>query len=274
MDYRLYSPPLFKLADDCSSISSNAPYLSANVSALANMIRQQASIPPKPTVHVTGMRGRKTDFDIKLNLMFLVVPDDPKARMDYTRCVGADELAFRGGTKPDMVPHVGDLHDSRIEEWCRRFIEDPAPAKSFTLERVIANLDTSWIEGQLRSMIAATDYKGTVTVRFPVTHARVTVNNPDRVNKFFTSVSSLFTGGRRKYEVVKAVWPFATAAPGEEGRRCAVQSEEAWWREWKDAVRWAIASKKHGWVSVEERLEVVMEGKGKGIEIVDWGPGY
>jgi hypothetical protein len=72
-------------------------------------------------------------------------------------------------------------------------------------------------------------YKGVVTVTFPVMHAKVVVQNPDRVNKFFTTVTTLFAG-KRRYEVVKAVWPFATRAPGEEGRRAVVQSEEVWWR--------------------------------------------
>lgn len=81
-------------------------------------------------------------------------------------------------------------------------------------------------------------YPGTVAVSFPVTHSRVVVQNPDRVNKFITSVTGFFAG-KRKYEVVKAVWPFATMPRGGEpgSRRCAVQSEEVWWREWKGSIR-------------------------------------
>ena len=81
-------------------------------------------------------------------------------------------------------------------------------------------------------------YPGAVAVSFPVTHSRVVVQNPDRVNKFITSVTGFFAG-KRKYEVVKAVWPFATMPRGGESgsRRCAVQSEEVWWREWKGSIR-------------------------------------
>ena len=136
-------------------------------------------------------------------------------------------------------------------------------------------------------------YPGAVAVSFPVTHSRVVVQNPDRVNKFITSVTGFFAG-KRKYEVVKAVWPFATMPRGGEpgSRRCAVQSEEVWWREWKGSIRHgafslsclcsvvdradlgtAIATKRHGWVTVEDKLEALMEGTASSApENVDWGP--
>ncbi|KAM0354115.1 hypothetical protein ACHAPU_001150 [Fusarium lateritium] len=268
LDYRLYSPPLFKLSNDSKTLSSRAEYLSVKPSALAALIRSQASVPPKPLIHLRGSRGRKVDFDIKLNLMSLLVPDDENQRLDYIRCVGDGESAYRGGLKPDVVPQVGD---GGLDEWCRCFINDPAYIKLFTLERIVTNLDTAWLEGQLRSLVAALSYRGVVDVSFVVTHSRVVIQNPDRVNQFFTSVTSLFSG-KHQYEVVKSVWPFATAKSGEPERRCIVQSEETWWREWKDPIRYAISQKRRGWVTVEDKLEAVMEGKGQGLGMIDWGP--
>lgn len=270
LDYRLYSPPLFELSQDCTTIKSGAPYLSTTVSALASLVRAQATIPPKPQVHITGQRGHKVDFAVKLNLMQLLVPEDPRQRMDYIRCVGEGEMALRGGTEPSLEPDFGD---AGLEEWCRRFIEDQSAVKVFVLERVVANLDTNWLEGQIRSLVAATHYKGLVAVTFPVTHAKVVVQNPDKVNKFFTGISTLFSG-KRTYEVVKAVWPFATHAKDEQGRRCIVQSEDQWWREWSTPIKYAIATKRKGWVTNEDKLEAIMEGKGKGMSVVDWGPEY
>jgi hypothetical protein len=268
LDYRLYSPPLFELTSDCN-IKSTAPYLSSTVGALVSLVRAQSTIPPKPQIHIRGNRGRRVDFDVKLNLMPLLIPEDPRQRMDYLRCVGQGEPALRGGAKRATLPDVGP--DEGLEAWCRRFVEDPAPVKIFTLERQVANMDINWLEGQIRSMVAATNYKGVVAVTFPVTHARVVVQSPDRVNKFITSVTTLFSG-KNQYEVVKAVWPFATHKNGEQGRRCAVQSEETWWREWRDPIRFAIATKRTGWVTNEDKLEAIMEGKGKGVSTVDWGP--
>lgn len=268
LDYKLYSPPLFKLSSDSTTLSSKAEYLSTNAAALASLIRAQSTVPPKPQIQVRGTRGRRVDFDIKLNLMSLLVPDDDHSRIDYIRCVGDGEVAYRGAARPDVLPEVGD---GGLDEWCRRFVQDTATVKSFALDRVVANLDVAWIEGHLRSLVAALKYRGAVDVTFLVTHSRVLVHNPDRVNQFFTTVTSLFSG-RNKYEVVKAVWPFATTKNGEPGRMCIVQSEEVWWREWRDPIRYAISQKRQGWVTVEDKLEAVMEGKGNKAESIDWGP--
>lgn len=269
LDYGMYSHVLFTQSADFTTMKSTASHLSSNPTALINLVRSMSTVPPKPQIHIKGIRAHHhtTDFDIRLNLMNLLVPDDARLRMDYIRCVGEGELAYRGAFKPALEPEVGE---GGLEEWCRRFVEDQAPVKTFMLERVVANLDTNWIEGQVRSLIASTDYKGLVTVTFPVTHAKVVVQNPDKINKFFTGVASLFSG-KKRYEVVKAVWPFATAQKGEEGRRCIVQSEETWFREWRDAIKYAVATKRQGWVTVEDKLEVIMEGKGKGVAVVDWG---
>ncbi|KUI68809.1 hypothetical protein VM1G_04157 [Cytospora mali] len=274
LDYRIYSPPLFELSSDCTTIKSTAPYLSNTVQALTSLVRTQSTVPPKPQVHITGRRGHRVDFAIKLNLMTLLVPEDPRQRMDYIRCAGAGEVAYRGGTRPGLEPDVGD--DAGLEEWARRFVEDTSSVKTFVLERTVANLDTTWLEGQIRSLVASMAYRGVVTVTFPITHARVVVQNPDKVNKLFTGLTALFMG-KSTYEVVKAVWPFATCAKGEAAeaggaRRCVVQSEEQWWKEWAQPIKFAIATRRRGWVTNEDKLEAIMEGKGKGMSTVNWGP--
>lgn len=282
LNYHLYSPPLFELSSDCTTIKSTAPYLSTTATALIALVRAQSTVPPKPQVHITGRRGgphHRPDFALKLNLMPLLIPDDPAQRMDYLRCVGPNEPALRGGTKASLEPTLLDDSDGGgggLEAWARRFVADTAPVKAFVLERVVVHLDTAWLEGQLRSLVASMGYKGDVSVTFPVTHARVVVHSPDRVNKFFTGLTTLFSG-RRTYEVVKAVWPFASCGrdDGAAGqRRCAVQSEEQWWKEWAQPIRFAIASRRNGWVTSEDKLEAIMEGKGgKGLARVDWGEG-
>ncbi|KAF3767462.1 hypothetical protein M406DRAFT_253163 [Cryphonectria parasitica EP155] len=287
LNYQLYAPPLFELSSDCTTLKSTAPYLSSSASALVNLIRAQASVPPKPQLHITGTRANnsygKPDFALKLNLMHLLVPDETatititttggkrgQQRMDYIRTVAPGEPALRGGTRPSLEPDLGD--HAGLEAWARRFVEDKSPVKAFVLERTVVNLDTSWLEGQVRSLVAATGYKGVVSVTFPVTHARVVVQSPDKVNKFFTGLTTLFSG-KSTYEVVKAVWPFASCSKEDE-RVCVVQSEEQWWREWAQSIRYAIATRRNGWVTVEDKLEAIMEGKGKGISTVDWGDAW
>ncbi|KAI7788350.1 hypothetical protein LA080_010683 [Diaporthe eres] len=279
LDYRLYSPPLFELSSDCTTIKSTAPYLSSTVEALTALVRAQATVPPKPQVHVTGKRGSRIDFAVKLNLLPLLVPEGGAAGegkpRSYIRCIGSGETALRGGTKPELLPDLGD--HAGLEVWARRFVNDPNHVKAFVLERVVTNLDTNWLSGQIRILVNSLNYRGVVTVSFPVTHCKVMVQSPGRVNKFFTGITALFSG-KRTYEVVKAVWPFANrertepsaAADAANPRRCVVQSEDQWWREWAQPIKYAIATNRHGWVTNEDKLEAIMEGKGKGLSAVDW----
>lgn len=168
LDYRLYSPPLFELSSDCTTIKSTAPYLSSTVEALTALVRAQVTVPPKPQVHITGKRGSKIDFAIKLNLLPLLVPEggteDRRTPRSYIRCVGSGESALRGGTKPDLLPDLGD-HPS-LEVWARRFINDPNQVKAFVLERVVTNLDTNWLSSQIRILVNSLN----CTVSLPIGH--------------------------------------------------------------------------------------------------------
>lgn len=58
---------------------------------------------------------------------------------------------------------------------------------------------------------------------------------------------------KRRYEVVTAVWPYASLPPGSEGRVCAVQTEE-WWEVWRGVLRGAVLEGRKGWVSVDDLL--------------------
>ena len=139
----------------------------------------------------------------------------------------------------------------------------------FTLERIVSNWDTAYIEGRLHSLIGSIGYRGQVEITFPIAHSQVVIHSPDKVNRLFTNMTHLFTG-TKKYATVKAVWPYASVPPHEEGRVCAVQSEESWWNEWKDAVRFAVLTRRKGWVTVEDQLEILM---GSAVAPAQWVDG-
>lgn len=188
--------------------------------------------------------------------MNLIVPEgNEKAKMNYVKIIGPGEMGFRGATKSSTTPSLASL-----DEWARLYCEDPSAIKQFVLERTVTNWDTSYLEGRLLSLISSTDYRGSVKITFPLTHSRVVIHSPDKVNRFFSNVAKVFTG-TKKYEVVKAVWPYANVARGEAGRRCAVQEEDAWFDSWKDTIRHAVVMKRNGWVTAEDRLELLMEPK-------------
>lgn len=69
----------------------------------------------------------------------------------YIRCIGSGETALRGGTKPELLPDLGD--HAGLEVWARRFINDPNHVKAFVLERVVTNLDTNWLSSQIRILV-------------------------------------------------------------------------------------------------------------------------
>ena len=138
------------------------------------------------------------------------------------------------------------------------YLRGDADENSFVLERTVINWDTSYLEGRLLSLISSTSYRGQVLVSFPLSHNKVVIHSPDKVNRFFSTVTKAFTG-TRKYEVVKSIWPYADVAKGEQGRRCAVQEEEVWFRNWSDSIKHAVMAKRKGWVTAEDRLEFLME---------------
>lgn len=140
----------------------------------------------------------------------------------------------------------------------------------FTLERVVTNWDTHYLESRLHSLIASTAYRGQVEITFPMTHSKVIVHSPDKVNRLFTNMTHLFTG-TKKYAVVKAVWPYASVPPDAGDRQFAVQSEERWWNDWKDAIRHAILSRRQGWVTIEDRLEFLMAPMKDVVRPAEWG---
>ncbi|KAK0111486.1 hypothetical protein ONS95_001841 [Cadophora gregata] len=273
LNYSLYTPPTFTLSDDQKTLTSYSPELSIYPTKLISLIQSLATVPPKPQIRIIGKSSNgEVDFDVRLNLMNLIVPEEGKAgsgRMNYVKVIGKGEMGFRGEGKEALVPDLRSL-----EEWARRYCEDQNSIKRFVLDRTVINWDTSYLEGRLLSLISSTSYRGHVTLSFPLTHSRVVVHSPDKVNRFFSDVTKLFTG-TKKYEVVKSVWPYADIARGENGgvgRRCAVQEEEVWFADWRDAIRHAIVAKRKGWVTVEDRLEFLMEPKpGEVGKPADWG---
>lgn len=146
----------------------------------------------------------------------------------------------------------------------------PLSCNRFTIERIVSNWDTPYIEGRLRSLIASAGYRGQVEITFPMTHCKVIIHSPDKVNRFFTNMTNLFTGTKR-YAPVKVVWPYASAPPDSGDRTFAVQSEERWWNDWKDAIRFALLTKRRGWVTMEDQLELLMAPGNMVAAPAEWG---
>jgi hypothetical protein len=281
IDFAKYEIPESTVSDDNVTTMTNLSILSQDPVTLEKFIREQASLPPKPHVRITGTHTKKargcgddedvvvTDFDVKLNLLPYIVREEGD-RWNYVKLVDDNEEAFRGGNAKTTGQGGEGLKD-----WVERFCEDSAKFKSFTLERVVHNWDTDYLDGQIRALIAAINYQGHLSITFPISRSRVTVNAPLEVSSVrFTWPYTWWTSRTvlqpKKYEVVKSVWPYAKTAA--QPREYAVQGEESWWSDWKFPIRHAILSKSTGWVSVEDRMEVAIGGlRGLNESPKNWG---
>ena len=152
---------------------------------------------------------------------------------------------------------------------------------SFVLEREVPNWNTPLLEGRIRNLLASLKYRGNITVSFPMSHTTVIVTPGSQGSGFVTKLFSMVSEGKKKYSVIRAIWPYASMASsslaaameGQGGPRrvCAVQSEEEWWDAWNSALAEAISEKRKGWVTVEDLLEEAMFGKKPVKATKEWG---
>ena len=112
-------------------------------------------------------------------------------------------------------------------------------------------------------MLASLNYRGKISVTFPATHSVVTIDTePKSIATTFRS----FFATPKQYQI-DAVWPYANFPPRgpdaetrTEPRRCVMRTEEAWFQDWKEAIRNAILEKRRNqaWVGLEDWMEVMM----------------
>ena len=131
---------------------------------------------------------------------------------------------------------------------------------SFTLERRISDWDTTFLDGQVRALIASTGYKGIVEVKFPITYQKVVVRT---VRHPWIERLSTLTGlnAGRAYDVVVSTWPCVQSGHGTGGSPSQQQGrfdEHAWWDMWKGAIQNAVLKQKSGWISIEDVMEAEM----------------
>ena len=127
LDYQLYSPQSFTLSSDQTTITSYQPRYSTYPISLVSIIQRLATVPPKPQIRIVGKsHDVRIDFDVRLNLMNMIIPEeDMKERMNYLRVIGPGEIGFRGEIKETLLPTVS----GGLEGWARKFCEDPNSIK-------------------------------------------------------------------------------------------------------------------------------------------------
>jgi hypothetical protein len=252
------------------------------------MIREQAKYPPSYFVELHGTHtetvrnGKKetknkiTDFLIRINITNLLTPDT-EIGPESVELLPDNKRGYRGGRIPAFTPTVerSDVENQpdELQAWCEAYVNNPAGVKSFTLKREIINHDTKKLEQLLRSGIAGTHYRGHLSVKFPIVHKRVVVYSPGRINQwrtttwirwvFYLTFLWIFAWPvlfflTRKYEVVKAVYPYANVPTDDGGNReCQVMNEQDWYMRWLAAIERAAVGRmvcKDRWLDEEYRI--------------------
>jgi hypothetical protein len=271
------------------NVDTYFPDYSTDAETLQQMIYEQASYPPTYYVEFKGVHTETTyrnsgngvhlgnsnndqrrrdsdtqttntitDFLIRINITHLL-STGPDVGGEL-RILADKQKGYRGGIIKRKTPSIGlpeiETQHDELKAWCDKFVADRSKLKSFTLRRKVINHDTKKVEALIRSLIASTNYRGQVSVCFPVTHERVIVYSPSRINQwrmttwirwvFYLTFLWIFSWlylffATARYEVVKVVFPYADASPEEAlhgaVRRPTVMSEMAWYHLWERAMR-------------------------------------
>lgn len=79
-------------------------------------------------MRLTGKSSDGTlDFDIRVNIMNLIVSEDVKRRLNYVKVIGPGEAGLRGEGKATTAPNV----TGGLDAWARKFCEDGSSIKQF-----------------------------------------------------------------------------------------------------------------------------------------------
>ncbi|KAK3317817.1 hypothetical protein B0T19DRAFT_298722 [Cercophora scortea] len=253
--------------------------LDSNPALLERHIKWWSQTPPRPFVRILGTHtqsvndaGKKekktvTDFDVSVELTpYLYSDATNQVSWRTLRTADDSEITRRGtilrkrapGAKQGIELGLGDKPS--LTEWCHRYTASQAGLKCLTLERRMVGFDEEKVRQKLISLVRATNYRGSLSVTFPVVDAHVSVYNECKTNVWrltawiwwvcVLSLLFVFTWPylffrTKRFEVVFAEWPFSVT--GENGRRQYVSiSEDQWYNLWGRAISRAVLEKRQG----------------------------
>jgi hypothetical protein len=125
IDILAYLPSNATLSADHKTITVRDKQLVTVPAALTSFIMAQASLPPRPILHIKGSEFGYTRFDLKIDMMRYFVRNGNEPAMNYVKLVEKNETAFRGESNVSVEPHCDTLI-----EWAHKFVESSARNKS------------------------------------------------------------------------------------------------------------------------------------------------
>jgi hypothetical protein len=182
----------------------------------------------------------------------------------YIQVLGASERGYRGTITSTQAPEpTDDEEPTSLTSWCQDYVSNPSTVKTFTLKRQVIHHDAAVLEKLCRDLILRTSYRGHTHITFPTTHNKITIYSPSRVNSWrfnpwiywpiYVTFLWIFTWpylffATKKWEVVTAVFPYRLDPERNRVAKPLVQSEAAFFQDWKESLRRAVISQHQGWV--------------------------
>lgn len=249
-------------------------------------IRDFARNPPNPMVYIMGThqettrhrtsdkREKKTvtDFRIAISLQQYLGNEFTSGRASSMRLetVQNGEKTYRGTVFKTRAP--GATQDIEVgtppptlKEWCHRYCASSSMLRIFRLQRPVTGLDKSYLKDHIHGLIRATNYRGFVSVTFPVEEKNIDIYSSSRINElrittwvrwvFYLTFLWIFSWpalffATKRYSVVRAEWPFSTV--NSQGiKEYATISEQQWFEKWKVSIRRLVLSQYEGEANVE-----------------------
>jgi hypothetical protein len=198
----------------------------------------------------------------------------------YIRVLGATEKGYRGTITKFQTPKPSDQElQNTLSSWCEAYVSDRSSVKTFTLRREITHHDSAILEKLCRDLIIRTSYRGHIKISFPTDHSKVVIYSPSKINSWrfnpwiywpiYISMLWIITWPilillTKRYEVVTAVFPYRLDPEKHRVAKPLVQSETAFFEDWKESLRRAVVSQHQGWVDGiyrEETAEMARRGQ-------------
>lgn len=260
--------------------------LETNPKSLAMWLKLLANLPPRPFVHIHGSHSelrrsgdrdetvKVVDFDIEVELTHLLYSDiNRRQAIRELRTVDNRDWARRGTIFPKRAPGVGSsngVHADEdgvpsMDEWCHRFCASRAGLKNMVFQRRVSGWDWDLLRNRLENLVRDANYRGNITIDFPVRNSRVEIYNVCRTNRwrltrwicllFYVSLLFIFTWPwlffrTRRWETVYAEWHFSqeveNSETGEMETRYSAMSEDRWYNMWARVIQRAVLERRQG----------------------------
>ncbi|KAH7318163.1 hypothetical protein B0I35DRAFT_431454 [Stachybotrys elegans] len=248
---------------------------------LEEQLRILACVPPRPMVHIRGVhhetvrngdrseRKEMVDFDVQIELTALLYEDISRGLAWNRLCtVGPFDKVRRGTVLPTRAPGFGGSGGAAedggmpdLREWCHRYCASHSGLKALTLERRVTGWDFENLGTRLETLVRATNYRGRLSVTFPVRGSRVQIYNDCRTNRWRLTkwIEMLFVFTllfllswpylllrTKRWDVVYAEWELSRWDEVAGRPRYASMSEDRWFNLWGRAIHNAVLARRQG----------------------------